>query len=84
MDFKMCPRGRPRGQGRPRELHLWSSPEVEYYFPRIQVQTCAQMHTRVNFLEGMQMKTIPKLLGGIHSNYWGDISPIPQGFGTPV
>ena len=23
-DFKMCPRGRPRGQGRPRGLHLWS------------------------------------------------------------
>ena len=22
----MCPRGRPRGQGRPRGLHLWSSP----------------------------------------------------------
>ena len=24
-DFKMWPRGRPRGQGRPRELHLWSN-----------------------------------------------------------
>ena len=22
-DFKICPRGRPRGQGRPRVLHLW-------------------------------------------------------------
>ena len=22
-DFKMCPRGRPRGQGRPRGLHHW-------------------------------------------------------------
>ena len=22
-DFKICPRGRPRGQGRPRGLHLW-------------------------------------------------------------
>ena len=22
-DFKICPRGRPRGQGRPRRLHLW-------------------------------------------------------------
>ena len=22
-DFKMCPRGRPQGQGRPRLLHLW-------------------------------------------------------------
>ena len=22
-DFKLCPRGRPRGHGRPRGLHLW-------------------------------------------------------------
>ena len=22
-DFKICPRGRPRGQGRPQGLHLW-------------------------------------------------------------
>ena len=32
---------------------------------------------------GVQMYTILKLLGGIQSNYWGDISPIPPGFGTP-
>ena len=25
-DFKICPRGRPRGQGRPRGLHLWYIP----------------------------------------------------------
>ena len=25
-DFKMCPRGRHRGQGRPRGLHLWCIP----------------------------------------------------------
>ena len=25
-DFKMCLRGRPRGQGRPRRLHLWCLP----------------------------------------------------------
>ena len=31
---------------------------------------------------GMQMQTILKLLGGIQSNYWGNISPIP--LGTPV
>ena len=24
-DFKICPRGRPRGQGRPRGLHLWNT-----------------------------------------------------------
>ena len=26
----MCPRGRPRGQGRPRGLHLWYSPSVHF------------------------------------------------------
>ena len=33
--------------------------------PRFEVETCAHMHTRVKLLEGMQMKTIFKLLGGI-------------------
>ena len=33
------------------------------------------MHIRVKLLEEMQIKTILKLLGGIQSNYWGDISP---------
>ena len=33
------------------------------YFSRIQVQTCAQMHTRVKLLEGMQMTTKLNLLG---------------------
>ena len=51
-----------------------------FCFPRIQVETCAQMHARV------------KLLGGCrpYSNYWGDtakllgdISPIPPGFRHP-
>ena len=32
-------------------------------FPGIQVEACAHMHTRVKLLEGMQMKTILKLLG---------------------
>ena len=59
-----------------------SSPEMEHFF---QVVTCAQMHTRVKLLEGMQMKAILKLLGGIQSNYWGGyIPPSPPGFGTTV
>ena len=57
-----------------------SSPKMETFFPRIEVETCAQMHTRVKLLGGMQMKTILKLLGGIQSNYWGKY--IPPGFGT--
>ena len=30
-DFKMCPRGRPRGQGRPRGLHLWLQALFHYF-----------------------------------------------------
>ena len=32
-----------------------SSPKMKHFFPRIQVETCAQMHTRVKLLERMQM-----------------------------
>ena len=45
------------------------------FFPRIQAQTCATKHTRVKLLEGMQMNTILKLLGGIQSNYCGIYPP---------
>ena len=36
-DFKMCPRGRPRGQGRPRRLHLWKLLHfrIHYFVSRI-------------------------------------------------
>ena len=50
-------------------------------FPQIQVKTkkrlhaYTHMHTRVKLLEGMQMKTILKLLGEIQSNYWEGIYP---------
>ena len=37
---------------------------MELFFPRIQKETCARMHTKVKLLEGMQMKTILKLLRG--------------------
>ena len=43
-----------------------SSPKIEHFFPRIQVETCAQMHTRVKLSEGMQMKALLKLLGRIY------------------
>ena len=49
---------------------------MEHFFPRIQVQTCAQMHTRVKLVVGMQMKTILKMLGGIYPTY-------PPGFRHP-
>ena len=59
-------------------------PQMEHFFPRIQVLTCAQMHTRVKLLEGMQMKTILELLG-VYSQIIGGIvypPPSPPGFGT--
>ena len=54
------------------------------FFPRIQVPTCARMHTRVKLLEGMQIKTILNLLGGIQSNYWGVYFPHPPRVSAPL
>ena len=60
------------------------SPKMEHFFsPEIQVETCAQVHNGVKFLEEMQMKTILKLLGWIQSIIGGYIPPSPPGFGTP-
>ena len=57
---------------------------MEHFFPRIQVDTYAQMHTRAKLLEEMQMYTVLKLLGGIQPNYWeGYLRPSLPGFGTP-
>ena len=56
-----------------------SSPKILHFFPKNQVETCAQTHTRVKVLEGMQMKTTLKLLEGIYPPI-----PLPPGFGTPV
>ena len=49
---------------------------MEHFFPRIQVQTGAQMHTRVKLLEGMQKKTILKLLGVYSQIIGGKYPPI--------
>ena len=56
------------------------------FFPRIEEETCAQMHTRVKLWEGMQIKTILKLLGGGYNQIIGGNTPPPPpppGFGTP-
>ena len=58
-----------------------SSPKLEHFFPQIQVDTYAQMHSRVKLLGGDADIDHTKLLGGIQSNYWGDVSP--PDFGTP-
>ena len=57
---------------------------METFFFRIQVETCAQMHTRVKLLEGMQMKTILKLLGGYSQIIGGNISTHPPGVSAPL
>ena len=53
-----------------------SSPKMEHFFPRIQVDTYAQIH--------MQMQTILKQLGGYSQTIGGYIPLIPPGFGTPA
>ena len=51
------------------------------FFPRIQVETCAQMHTRVKLLGDADVDHT-QIIGGIQSNYWGNIPPSP-GFRHP-
>ena len=59
---------------------------MEHFFSRIQVETCAQIHTRVKLLGGeADVDQTQIIWGGIQSNYWRDISPpSPQGFSTPA
>ena len=56
---------------------------MEHFFAQFQVETCAQMHTRVKLLEGMQMKTILKLWGGYSQIIGGIYPPILPGFRHP-
>ena len=54
---------------------------MEHFFPRIQVDIYAQMHTIVKLLGGCRCRP--------YSNYGGEYSQIiggiyPRGFGTPA
>ena len=49
----------------------------ENFVPQILVETCAQMHTKVKLLEGMQMQTILKLSGGYSQIVGGIYLPSP-------
>ena len=53
------------------------SPKMEHFFPRIQVDTYAQMHTSVKLL-GVGCRCGP------HSNYWGGYSQIIGGICPPI
>ena len=43
---------------------------MEHFFPQIQVDTYAQMHTRVKLLGGKQDVDHTQTIVGIQSNYW--------------
>ena len=54
------------------------------FFVQIQVEICAQTHTRVKLSGGMQMKTVLKLLGGYSQIIGGNISPHPPLVSAPL
>ena len=67
------------GEVQKKGLHQkWNS-----FFPRIQVDTYAQMHTRVKLLGGDVDVDHTQTIGGIQSNYWGIYPPILPGFWHP-
>ena len=55
---------------------------MEHFFPRIQVYTYAQIHTRVKLLGGDADIDHTQIIGGDTVKLLGDISP--PGFGTPA
>ena len=51
-DFKICPRGRPRGQGRPRGLHLWlNQTHIFHYSGRVSMQSTTIRFKVHNYLK---------------------------------
>ena len=54
------------------------------FFPRIQVETCAQMHTRVKLFGRSRCRPYSNNWGGYSQNIWRIYPPIPPGFGTPA
>ena len=59
-----------------------SSPKMEHFFRRIQMDTYVQMYTRVKLLRGDADVDNTQAIGGIQSNYWGGYIPPTPGFGT--
>ena len=48
---------------------------MEHFFPRIQVDTYAQIYARVKLMGGMQDVDHTQTIGGIQSNYLGGYIP---------
>ena len=60
-----------------------SLPEMEHFFPRIQVDTYPQMHTRVKLLGDADVDHT-QTIGGDTVKLLGGYIPSPPGFGTPT
>ena len=56
---------------------------MEHFFPRIQVDTYALMHTRVKLLGGCRCRPYSNYWGGYSQIIGGIYSPVPPGVGTP-
>ena len=54
-----------------------SSPKMEHFFFRIQVDTYAQMYTKVKLLGGCRCRPYSNYWGGYSQIIWEDISPHP-------
>ena len=53
-----------------------SSPEMEQFFSRIQVPTDLRLDAHQSqIIGGIASEDHTQIVGGIQSNYWGDISP---------
>ena len=63
--------------------HFFTSPKMEHFFPQIQVDTYAQMHTRVRLLRGDADVDHTQTIGGIQSNDWGGYILHSPGFRHP-
>ena len=62
-----------------------SSPKMErFFFSNSGKDLRSNAHQSQIVGGGMLMKTILKLLGGIQSNYWGDIFPHPPRISAPL
>ena len=61
-----------------------SSPKMELFFRRIQVDTYAQMHTRVKLLGGDADVDHSQTIGGDTVKLLGDIFPNPPRVSAPL
>ena len=63
----------------------WSSPEMEQHFfsPNSSRDLCSDAH-QSQIIGGDADEDHTQIIGGIQSNYWGDISPNPLWVSAPL